>query len=120
MRSVDRAHSAARAGARLRAHRSIPIALAYVVAHYFSLLVYQGQAMGYLVSDPLGHGSNLFGTASATIDYNVIGANGVWYVQVAALVIGHVAGLALAHDRALVRLRRPARRRSARSTGCLP
>jgi hypothetical protein len=26
----------------------------------------------------------------------------IWYVQVAALVAGHVSGLALAHDRALV------------------
>ena len=78
-----------------------PIALAYVVAHYFSLLAYQGQAMAYLVSDPLGDGSNLFGTATAPIDYTVIGADGVWYVQVAALVAGHVAGLMLAHDRAL-------------------
>ena len=64
-------------------HSLIPISLAYVIAHYFSLLTYQGQAMAYLVSDPLGHGSNLFGTATATINYTVIGANGVWYVQVA-------------------------------------
>ena len=91
-------------------HSLIPIALAYVVAHYFSLLAYQGQAMAYLVSDPLGHGSNLFGTATTTIDYNVVGANGIWYVQVVALVLGHAAGLTLAHDRALVVYRTPARR----------
>ena len=41
------------------AHTLVPIALAYVLAHYFSLLVCQGQAIGYLVSDPLGDGSNL-------------------------------------------------------------
>jgi hypothetical protein len=101
MRSVDRSHSAAQL-ARTFAPSLVPIALAYVVAHYFSLLVYQGQAMAYLISDPLGHGANLFGTANRSIDYSVIGANGVWYVQVAALVVGHAAGLALAHDRALV------------------
>ncbi len=101
MRSVDRRHSAAQL-ARLFAPSLVPIALAYVVAHYFSLLVYQGQAMAYLISDPLGDGANLFGTANRSIDYSVIGANGVWYVQVAALVVGHAAGLALAHDRALV------------------
>jgi hypothetical protein len=87
-------------------HSLIPIALAYVVAHYFSLLAYQGQAMASLVSDPLGDGSDLFGTASSTIDYNVITATGIWYVQVAALVLGHAAGLTLAHDRALVVYRR--------------
>lgn len=84
------------------AHSLVPIALAYVIAHYFSLLAYQGQAMGYLVSDPLGAGSNLFGTATATIDYTWISATAIWYVQVAALLIGHVAGLVLAHDRALI------------------
>jgi predicted outer membrane lipoprotein len=87
--------------AGLFAHSLIPIAFAYAVAHYFSLLVYQSQAMGYLVSDPLGDGSNLFGTAGNGIDYNVISGAGIWYVQVGALVCGHVAGLVLAHDRAL-------------------
>ena len=84
----------------------VPIALAYVVAHYFSLLAYQGQAMFALVSDPLGTGSDIFGSASTIIDYNVISATGIWYVQVAALVLGHAAGLTLAHDRALVVYRR--------------
>jgi hypothetical protein len=92
--------------ARLFAHSLIPIALAYVVAHYFSLLAYQGQAMASLASDPLGNGSDIFGSASATIDYNVITATGIWYVQVAALVLGHAAGLTLAHDRALTVYRR--------------
>jgi len=88
-------------GARF-VHTLVPIALAYVVAHYFSLLAYQGQAMLYLASDPLGSGANVFGSASTTIDYTWISANAIWYVQVAALVLGHVAGLILAHDRALV------------------
>jgi hypothetical protein len=57
--------------------------------------------MKYLISDPLGTGSNLFGTANSGIDYTVISSTGIWYVQVAALVIGHVSGLILAHDRAL-------------------
>ena len=86
---------------------TLPIALAYVVAHYFSLLAYNGQATAYLASDPLGDGSNVFGTADATIDYNVINATGIWYVQVAALVIGHVWALVLAHDRALEIYRDP-------------
>ena len=83
------------------AHTLVPIAMAYVVAHYFSLLAYQGQALAPLASDPLGHGSDLLGTASVTINYTWITATGIWYVQVAALVLGHVAGLTLAHDRAL-------------------
>ena len=106
MESIGR-HGDATELSRRFVHSLIPIAMAYVVAHYFSLLMYQGQAMAYLVSDPLGHGSNLFGTATSTIDYNLVGANGVWYVQVFALVIGHAAGLTLAHDRALVVYDRP-------------
>ena len=100
MRSVDRSHSATELAGRF-AHTLLPIALAYVVAHYFSLLAYQGQATAYLASDPLGDGSDIFGTASKTIDYTVLSANGVWYVQVGALLLGHVSGLVLAHDRAL-------------------
>jgi hypothetical protein len=87
--------------ARRFVHTLVPIALAYVVAHYFSLLVYQSQATAYLASDPLGTGSNLFGTANASIDYGVITATAVWYVQLVALLAGHISGLVLAHDRAL-------------------
>jgi hypothetical protein len=88
--------------ARSFAHTLIPIALAYLVAHYFTLVLWQEQAQfTYLLSDPLGEGSDLFGTAGGGVDYGLIGANAVWYVQVGALVIGHVAALTLAHDRAL-------------------
>jgi hypothetical protein len=85
------------------AHSLIPIALAYVVAHYFSLFVFQEQAQfTYLLSDPLGTGdTDLFGTASGGIDYTVIGADLIQYVQIGALLIGHALGLMLAHDRAI-------------------
>jgi hypothetical protein len=88
-------------------HTLVPIGFAYVLAHYFSLLLWQGQALGYLISDPLGDGSNLFGTSGYQIDYQVISYAAIWYVQVAALIAGHVGGLALAHDRALVIYRDP-------------
>jgi hypothetical protein len=84
------------------AHTLIPIALAYIVAHYFSAFLYQEQAQfTYILSDPLGEGSDLFGTAGGGINYGIVSSNTVWYVQVAALVIGHVVALTLAHDRAL-------------------
>jgi len=84
------------------AHTLIPIAFAYLVAHYFSLFVFQEQAQfTYLLSDPLGTGTtDLFGTASSGIDFQLLSANVIWYVQVAALVVGHVVALTLAHDRA--------------------
>jgi hypothetical protein len=86
---------------RTFAHTLVPIGFAYVLAHYFSLLIWQGQAIGSLASDPLGNGANYFGTSANTIDYTIISYAAIWYVQVAALVSGHVGGLALAHDRAL-------------------
>lgn len=82
-------------------HSLVPIALAYVAAHYVTLLLFQGQAVAYLASDPLGNGWDLFGTADTSIDYLLIGATTIWYIQVAFVVGGHVTALALAHDRAL-------------------
>jgi hypothetical protein len=87
--------------ARAFAHSLVPIALAYVAAHYFTLLLFQGQSISFLASDPLGEGSDLFGTADSQIDYTLIGANATWYWQVGFVVAGHVAALTLAHDRAL-------------------
>lgn len=103
MRRIGRAPSASvlRMGF---AHTLIPIAFAYLLAHYFSLFVFQEQAQfTYLLSDPLGTGTtDLFGTAGGGIDYAALSARAIWYVQVAALIAGHVLGLTLAHDRALV------------------
>lgn len=87
--------------ARRFAHTLVPIAFGYLLAHYFSLLVFNGQWLFYLVSDPLGDGSDIFGTAGYVADYTFLSASAIWYVQVAALLAGHVAGLMLAHDRAL-------------------
>lgn len=88
--------------ARAFVHSLVPIAFAYAAAHYVSLLVLQSQIMAPLASDPLGEGWNLFGTATWSVDYTLIGAETFWYVQVALVVAGHVAALTLAHDRALV------------------
>ena len=79
----------------------VPIALVYEVAHYFSLFVIQGQFTIPLLSDPLGRGWDLLGTADVTPNLAVLSPNTIWYVQAGALVAGHVAGLAVAHDRAV-------------------
>ena len=90
------------------AHTLIPIALAYLVAHYFSFLIFQEQAQfTYLLSDPLGTGSDLFGGADAGIDYGILGTSAIWGVQVGVLILGHVVGLMLAHDRAIATYRNP-------------
>jgi hypothetical protein len=89
------------------AHSLVPIAMAYVIAHYFSELAFQGQALVYLASNPLGDGTDLFGTAGRGVDFSWVSATAIWYVQVGALVLGHVAGLMLAHDRALITFKDP-------------
>ena len=80
----------------------VPIAAAYMVAHYFTLAIIQGQFIIPLVSDPFGRGWDLFGTVDFAPNLAIVTSETVWYVQVGALVIGHVAGLAIAHDRAVV------------------
>ncbi len=79
----------------------VPIALAYVVAHYFSFFVRETQYLVPFASDPFGFGWDLFGTADVQPNLNVLAPKTIWYAQVAALVTGHVAGLVLAHDRAV-------------------
>jgi hypothetical protein len=79
----------------------VPIAAAYMIAHYFSLFLVQGQFIVTLVSDPFGRGWDLLGTVDFAPNLAIVSPETVWYVQVGALVIGHVAGLAIAHDRAV-------------------
>jgi hypothetical protein len=94
------------------AHSLVPIAFAYAVAHYFSLLVFQGQAGYALISDPLGRGWDLFGTATRTIDYTAVSTAVIAWVQAAAIVVGHVSGVLVAHDRAVARFSRRDAQRS--------
>ena len=79
----------------------VPIALVYAVAHYFTLLLVQGQYALPLAADPFGYGWNLLGAADFQPNLAPLSPNTVWYVQVGALVGGHAAGLAVAHDRAI-------------------
>jgi hypothetical protein len=84
----------------LFAHALLPIALGYVVAHYFSLAVVQGQRTVILAADPLGTGNNLLGLTPADVSYALVQPTAMATLQVAAVVVGHVAGAVAAHDRA--------------------
>lgn len=86
--------------ARSFAHSLVPIVLAYAVAHYFSLLVFSGQRMLALASDPFGLGWDLLGTAGWGVDLTAVSPTTIAVVQVVAIVAGHVAAVVLAHDRA--------------------
>lgn len=86
--------------ARSFAHTLVPIALAYAFAHYFTLVIFEGQLLFSAISDPFGLGWDLFGTAGRRISF-WLSPTAVWYIQVAAIVSGHVAAVVLAHDRSL-------------------
>lgn len=84
------------------AHSVIPIAAGYAVAHYFSLLLLDGQTTWILASNPFGgDGVDLFGTYGRAVDYTVVSTAVIALVQVGAVVLGHALGVLLAHDRAL-------------------
>lgn len=62
---------------RLFAHSLVPIAAGYAIAHYFSLLLLDGQATWILASNPFGReGVDLFGTYGNAIDYTAISPRG--------------------------------------------
>ena len=85
----------------------VPIAIAYLVAHYYTLLIIQGQAIIALLSDPFGRGLDLFGTARYEVNAGLIGADTVWYSQIGLIVAGHVLAVYLAHVATLRLVRSP-------------
>ena len=87
--------------ARRFAHTLVPVALAYAFAHYFTLIVFEGQLLLSSLSDPFGRGWNLLGWADRPVDFSVLSPYAIWWIQVTAIVGGHIGGVLLAHDRAL-------------------
>ena len=82
----------------------VPVVAGYTLAHYWSLLVFDGQIGFSQLSDPLGRGWNLFGTRGLQfVDFRILRSQTSAYIQASALIIGHVAGIAVAHDLTLTR-----------------
>jgi len=79
----------------------VPIAVAYHLAHFFSLLLTAGQFVIPLASDPFGFGWNLFGTAKYRVDLGIVSPYVFWYGAVCLIVIGHVIAVFVAHLTAL-------------------
>jgi hypothetical protein len=87
---------------RLYAATLVPIVLGYTVAHYFSLLALDGQMTWILASNPFGWaGVDLFGTYGNRVDLTAASPDTIAYVQVGAVIVGHVLGVTLAHEQAL-------------------
>jgi hypothetical protein len=84
------------------AHSVVPIVVGYVVAHYLSYFVEVGQQTVVQLSDPLGKGWNLLGTADWKVSYWIsTHPTFLAVVKVLAVVTGHVLGVVAAHDRAV-------------------
>lgn len=81
-------------------HTLVPIAVAYQLAHYLTLLVGYGWVLAPLLSDPFGWGWDLFGTRSWSIE-PILNAALVWYFQVGVIIAGHIIAVYLAHVVAL-------------------
>lgn len=90
-----------RAAAARFVHSLVPIVVGYSIAHYFSLLITEGQALYPLFSNPYGKNWDLFGTVGYVIDLEPLNPRQTAWVQVLAIVSGHVAGVVVAHDRAV-------------------
>ena len=79
----------------------LPIAGGYVIAHYWSLWVYQGQETWRLLSDPLGTGADWLGTADLVPAAGLIEPTLVATIQAVSIVVGHLLGVLAAHERAI-------------------
>ena len=68
------------------------------------LLLIQGQLVIPLASDPFGFGWDLFGSAGYRLNIDVIDARTTWIISIAAIVVGHIVSVYVAHEAALRRV----------------
>lgn len=99
--SARLAHQPVRGMASAFAPSLLPIAAGYLVAHYWSLWVWEGTNALAKLSDPLGTGANWLATGHLTPSAALIAPGLVSTLQVVAIVTGHVLGVVVAHERAV-------------------
>ena len=81
-------------------HTMLPIAFAYHVTHYLSLLLYESQSLIFRLNDPYGLGWNLFNVNEVSINYFLSPVT-LWTIQVFITLAGHMLSVVLAHDLAV-------------------
>ena len=79
----------------------VPLLAAYAVAHYFAVLVLEGQGIWGLLSDPYGEGQDWFGTADATVDFNLVSIGTIAWVQAIGIALGTAGAVLVTHDHAI-------------------
>ncbi|RWQ53767.1 hypothetical protein [Mesorhizobium sp.] len=99
-RLAGSSHSLSRA-AGLLVWSIVPIALAYHVAHYLTVLLVDGQFALAALSDPFTLGWNLFGAADMPIEAGAAAGAGsawwLWNIQAGVIIIGHMLAVLVAH-----------------------
>ena len=85
---------------KLFGHTMLPIAFAYHITHYLTLLLFETQTFIYRLNDPIGTGLNLFNVREPEINY-FIEPIIIWGIQVAVTLLGHMLSVVLAHDLAV-------------------
>jgi hypothetical protein len=70
----------------------LPIAVGYLIAHYLTYLLIDGQRILIAISDPFQKGWDLFGTAFYQPTGGWLPPGLVWTIQLAAVVGGHMLG----------------------------
>jgi hypothetical protein len=70
----------------------LPIALFYHLAHNLEHLLMEGPKVVVLMSDPMGRGWNLFGTAAWSVP-PLVSLEVLWVLQVVLVAVGHVYSL---------------------------
>ncbi|HVR68444.1 MAG TPA: hypothetical protein VMT98_17480 [Verrucomicrobiae bacterium] len=79
----------------------LPISLGYHFAHYLTTLMVNGQYAILALNDPFALGWNIFGLegrhviVSFLADFDSVAV--IWKLQAAAVVLGHILALAIAH-----------------------
>ena len=79
----------------------VPIVFGYAIAHYAQLLVDEIQSFVFRLSDPFGAGWDLFGGADGQINFTILSVTLVAWIQVVAILSGHVGAVMVAHDRSV-------------------
>jgi len=74
----------------------LPVALFYHLAHNSMHVLMEGGHVVPLLSDPLGRGTNFFGTASVHVGA-LVSETPLALFQVGLIVVGHVFGVVVAH-----------------------
>jgi hypothetical protein len=79
----------------------IPISVAFQLSHYLTLVLVEMQNLGVALSDPFARGWDLFGMADHHVTTSFLftfeGVQAIFNTQTAAIALGHVVAVILAH-----------------------